>query len=270
MLDISLLEKTSWSSGSPETNILKDIKNPSLSEFKQRLEEKSINVYTKKELMKYLIQMETKSQLGILISMTKEKQEKILDKIWSIDKLPISTFEKMMQSENLLEASFNKDDYILKVNSITNIERIRIETEADVSSKKNEYSIIVREADTVSDALAKMNYKKIDDVWYNCVFLLWENNKFLWIFSRESLLDKPPFFKLWEVKERIFIASGEENISDENAMNIMKNYWINAIPIIDESWIFYWVLSLKFKEKNEIWTSAILQLTQLDLSLIEK
>lgn len=263
MLNISQLELTSTYSGRPEINIIKDFINPSLKEFRQNLEEKSINMFTKKELMKFLIWLETKSQLGILFSITKEKWEKILEKILSIDKLPISTFEKTMQSEDLLIESFNKEDYLNKLNSIKNIERSSLDKEWDIVSKKNEYSIIVREVNTVWDALTKMN-----DNWYNCVFLLGENNKFVWLFSKENLLDKPPFFRLRDVKERIIVASGDKNITNEDAMITMRNHWINAIPIVDESWFFYGILSLKFKEKNEIENSAVMQLTKLNLSLI--
>jgi len=265
MIDLSQLELTSWNSGRPEANILKDLWNPSLKEFRQKLEEKSINVFTKKELMKYLIQMETKSQLWTLYNITKEAQEKILEKISSIDQLPISTFEKTIQSEKLIEEWFNKEDYLNQLNSVKNIERSVLDEEWDITTKKNEYSIIVREINTVWDALAKMN-----DNWYNCVFLLGENNKFIWLFSKENLLDKPPFFRLRDVKERIIVASGDKNISDDDAIKTMKNHWINAIPIIDESWFFYGILSIKFKEKNEIENSAVMQLTKLNLSLLER
>ncbi|MDD2565966.1 MAG: CBS domain-containing protein [Candidatus Gracilibacteria bacterium] len=263
MLNISQLELTSTYSGRPEINIIKDFINPSLKEFRQKLEDKSINVFTKKELMRFMVSLETKSQLGILLNLTKELQEKILNKISLIDKLPISTFEKTMQSEDLLIESFNKEDYLTRLNSVKSIERSVPEDQGDITSKKNEYSIIVREVNTVGNALQKMN-----DNGYNCVFLLGENNKLIGLFSKENLFDKPPFFRLRDIKERLIVVSGNKDITDEDAMITMKTHGVNAIPIIDESGFFYGILSLKFKEKNEIENSAVLELTRLNLSLI--
>lgn len=264
MLQLNQLDMTSSGFGRPEAKILENIQAPWLKEFRQKLEEKSINIFTKKELMRFLIQAETKTKLWALFNITKENQDKLLEKLSQIDKLPISTFEKTMQSENLLMANFNKQDYIDQLNDIKNIERVVIEEDWDLLSRKNEYSIIVREVNTVWDALARMN-----ENWYNCVFMLWENNKFMWLFTKENLLDKPPFFRLRDVKERAVEVAWNKDISDDDAMKKMKEFWINAIPLLDSSWIFYWVLSLKFKEKTEIWSSAITQITKLNLALIQ-
>lgn len=161
----------------------------------------------------------------------------------------------------IIKSEFDREEIESYLRWISKFEREEISIKDEVYNPTREMWIIVRKKDLVSDSLDKMWDNK-----YNCVFLLDDDNKFLWIFTKHQLNEFSYSLRLEDVIEEKIDVSWNRKISNEKAGEIMSWLWINALPILDDNRNLYWVLSIKSLEKNEIKNTCMLSLTKLYLS----
>ncbi len=132
----------------------------------------------------------------------------------------------------------------------------------------------VKNADTQYDTpiTVKANNTIRDAMWiiykrdHNCVIMIDDKNKAIWIFKPKDFDNLDQFSLLWDIK-RGNLITGHKWISNEDAFNIMEEHNISSLPIIDDNWILKWILTKKNTIRNDIYSPNLDNNRQLNLAV---
>ena len=236
-----------------------------LGAIENRIERLAINAETKKILKSHLIMVESKRKLKWLIEWTQEEQGHFAEKLKKVEWEKISIFDKSEKMNDFISEEIEREEIEAFLRSIKKIEREEISAKNDLISGQRELGIIVYENNTIGEAI-----HKTEKTWYNCVFLLDKENKLIGIFTKNQLQELDSNKKISEIIKDWVIEYWEKNIWNKEAKNKMMKLWINALPILDNQGILYWVLSIKDLEKNIAENRCVLSLTELNLDFLKQ
>lgn len=121
--------------------------------------------------------------------------------------------------------------------------------------------ITVKEHHTIRDALGIIHKRA-----HNCVILVNENNKAIWIFKPQDL-EKLDQFSLLGNLPRSTLITGTIGISDEAAFDLMDSKNISSLPIVDEQGILKWILTKKNTLRNNLYKPALDTQWQLNVAV---
>jgi len=240
-----------------KANFLKAIEN--------RIEKLTLNLETKKRLKAYLILVESKRKLKWLIEWTQEEQGHFAQKLNQLENEKISIFDKSEKMSEFISGEIKREEIEAFLRSVKRTKREEISAKNDLISWERELGIIVYETNTVGEAI-----HKTEKTWYNCVFLLDKDNKLIWIFTKNQLQELDLNKKISEIVKEGTLEFWKKDITNNDAKNKMMKLWINALPILDEQGILYWVLSIKDLEKNIAENKCVLSLTELNLDFLKQ
>ncbi len=99
--------------------------------------------------------------------------------------------------------------------------------------------LTVKKDEYVRDALSIINKRA-----HKCVILVDEYKKPISIFTPSDLEKYEQFTLLWNINKN-FLITAEQNITPEEAYNLMLQKWISSLPIIDNNWVLVWILTKK-------------------------
>ncbi len=157
-------------------------------------------------------------------AVTWKRMAETLTRYWGIWVLPQDMeLEKMIEIVNFVKNANTKFDTPLTV-------------------KKNEY---------VRDALSIINKRA-----HKCVILVDEENKPLSIFTPSDLDKYEQFMLLWNINKSRLIT-WNENITPEEAYNLMLQKWISALPIVNSNWNLIWILTKKDAVRRWLYTPTL-------------
>lgn len=233
--------------------------------IKNKIDNLHINLETKKELKRLLILMNTKKDLKWLIEWTQEEQIVFEQKIKNVENDDTSILDKYKKIKDFMYDEVDREELEIFLKSVKKIKREYIPSTAEITSQERELEIVVYEDNTIKEAL-----DKIDKNWYNCVFLLDWNNKFLGIFTKYQLKAFNKNMKLSEISDKKITSFWKKDIKNKEAVDVMIKLWINAFPIVDDKWILFGVISIKDIKKNIEKNKCILSLTELNLDFLKK
>ena len=119
------------------------------------------------------------------------------------------------------------------------------------ASIKFDTPITVKKNNTIRDAMGII-YKRA----HQTVILIDDDWKPLNIFIPKDFNDLDQYTNIWSLKKSFLITWNEE-ITDEQAFNLMEKNWISALPIINKSWILTWVMTKKSTVRNSIYSPSL-------------
>ncbi|EKD65811.1 MAG: hypothetical protein ACD_49C00084G0006 [uncultured bacterium (gcode 4)] len=242
-----------------------------LSAIRKKIDEAHIHLDTKNLLENHLIKVENKRKLDWLIEWTQKEQWQFTDKLNKVKEEKTSIFNKLNKVDDLISEEINREEIETFLRSVKEIEiekvdeKERIRKFNELSSQVKELGIIVYETNTVGEAI-----HKTEKTGYNCVFLLDKDNKLIWIFTKNQLQELDSNKKISEIVKDGTLEFWKKDITNNDAKNKMMKLWINALPILDEQGILYWVLSIKDLEKNIAENKCVLSLTELNLDFLKQ
>lgn len=121
--------------------------------------------------------------------------------------------------------------------------------------------LTVKKDDYVRDALSIINKRS-----HNCVILIDEENKPISIFTPSDLAKYEQFTLLWNINKH-HLVTWEEDISPEEAFNLMHQKWISALPIINKPWKLIWILTKKDAVRKWLYTPTLDKNWKLDICI---
>lgn len=242
-----------------------------LEAIENKIERLTINAETKKILKSHLIMVESKRKLKWLIEWTQEEQGHFDEKLNKVEWEKISIFDKSEKMNEFISEEIKREEIEAFLRSVKKIEikkvseKERIKKFNELSSQEKELGIIVYENNTIAQAI-----HKTEKTWYNCVFLLDKENKLIGIFTKNQLQELGPSQKISEIIKDGIVEFWNKDIKSTEAKNKMMKLWVNALPILDNQGILYWVLSIKDLEKNIVENRCVLSLTELNLDFLKQ
>lgn len=146
-----------------------------------------------------------------------------------------------------------QDMELSKMIEIVNFIKSRnINFDTPLTVNKNEY---------VRDALSIINKRA-----HKCIILVDEQNKPLSIFTPSDLEKYEQFTLIWNINKN-FLITAQENISAEEAYNIMHQKWISSLPIVDNEWKLVWILTKKDAVRKWLYTPNLDKNWKLNVSV---
>lgn len=236
-----------------------------LSAIKRKIDEARIHLDTRNILETHLTRVESKRKLKWLIEWTQEEQGHFAKKLNKLGWEKISIFDKSEKMNEFISEEIKREEIEAFLRSVKRMEREEISAKNDLISGQRELGIIVYENNTIAEAI-----HKTEKTWYNCVFLLDKENKLIGIFTKNQLQELDPAKKISEIIKDGIVEFWNKNIKNTEAKNKMMRLWINALPILDNQGILYWVLSIKDLEKNIAENRCVLSLTELNLDFLKQ
>lgn len=119
------------------------------------------------------------------------------------------------------------------------------------ASTKFDTPITVKKSHTIRDAMWII-YKRA----HHTVIMVDDENKPLNIFVPKDFNDQDQYTQLGNIKKS-FLITWDENISDEEAYDIMDKNWISSLPIINKSDVLIGILTKKSTIRNSIYSPAL-------------
>lgn len=135
----------------------------------------------------------------------------------------------------------------------------RIIKEIKNSSIKFDTPITVKLNNTVRDALGII-FKRS----HHAVILVDDENRPINIFTPKNFNDVDQYTQLWNLKKS-FLITWNEDITDEEAFDIMDKKWISSLPIINKTWVLLGILTKKQTVRNSIYSQTLDNNWKLDL-----
>lgn len=111
--------------------------------------------------------------------------------------------------------------------------------------------LTVNKHEYVRDALSIINKRA-----HKCVILVDEENKPLSIFTPSDLDKYEQFMLLWNINKSRLITWNED-ITPEEAYNVMHQKWISALPIVNSNWKLVWILTKKDAVRRWLYTPTL-------------
>lgn len=121
--------------------------------------------------------------------------------------------------------------------------------------------ITVDEKNTVRDALWIIHKRS-----HNCVILVDKSHKPISIFKPQDMKDVDQYSLLKDLSKN-FLISWDENITDEQAFNLMEKNSISSLPIVNKKWILIWILTKENVIRNSIYSPALDKKGKLNVSI---
>ncbi|EKE29190.1 MAG: IMP dehydrogenase family protein [uncultured bacterium (gcode 4)] len=135
----------------------------------------------------------------------------------------------------------------------------RIVTEIKWASIKFDTPVTVKSHHTIRDALWII-YKRS----HNAVIMTDDDNRPTGIFTLKDFNDLDQYTQLWSLKKS-FLITWTEDITDEEAFDLMEDKWISSLPIVCENWKLLWILTKKQTVRNSIYKPTLDNNWRLDL-----
>jgi len=129
------------------------------------------------------------------------------------------------------------------------------------ANPKYDTPITVKLNNTIRDAMWIIHKRNHD-----CVVMIDDNFKAIWIFKTKDLENIDQFSLLWNIKRWQLIIWAEW-ISNEDAFNLMDEKNISSLPIVDKNWILKWILTKKNTIRNSIYSPNLDKNWQLNLAV---
>lgn len=126
---------------------------------------------------------------------------------------------------------------------------------------KFDTSLTVKESNNIREALWIINKRA-----HNCVIMVDSDNKPISIFTPSDLEKYEQYTLLGNISKRHLILAWE-NISDEEAFNLMTENWISSLPIVNDRWILIWTLTKKNTIRNSIYSPTLDANWKLNLAI---
>ena len=101
---------------------------------------------------------------------------------------------------------------------------------------------------------------------HNCVIMIDDKDKAIWIFKPKDFESLDQFSLLWDIKKPHLITWNIW-ISNEAAFSIMEKHNISSLPIIDDNWVLKWILTKKNTIRNDIYSPNLDNNGQLNLAV---
>lgn len=127
----------------------------------------------------------------------------------------------------------------------------RIITTIKSSSLKFDTPITINKHHTIRDAMWIIHKRA-----HHAIILVDENNKPISIFTPKDFNDIDQFTHIGNLKKS-FLITAQEDISDEEAFNLMEKNGISSLPIINKNWELIWILTKKWAVRNSIYSPAV-------------
>ncbi|MDD2870828.1 MAG: GuaB1 family IMP dehydrogenase-related protein [Candidatus Gracilibacteria bacterium] len=122
--------------------------------------------------------------------------------------------------------------------------------------------LTVNENNNIRDAIGIINKRSSQTV-----IMVDANNEPISIFKEQDLIDKDEYTKLKDLVKSRKLIVGNENISDEEAFNIMEDNGISSLPIVNHIGQLVGVLSKNDSVRNEIYSPSLNKNGQLDIAV---
>jgi IMP dehydrogenase len=119
------------------------------------------------------------------------------------------------------------------------------------ANPKYDTPITVKTNNTIRDAMWIITKRD-----HNCVVMVDDDFKAIWIFTPKDFADLDQFSLLWDIK-KWQLVTWEVWISNEDAFNIMDEKNISSLPIVDKNWILKWILTKKNTIRNSIYKPTL-------------
>lgn len=119
--------------------------------------------------------------------------------------------------------------------------------------------ITIKEKNTIRDALGLIKKRS-----HNCVILINNKNKPIWIFNSNDFKWYDQYTYLWEIKNKKLI-SAKIPISAEKSFEIMEKNGISSLPIVDKNWILKWIMTKSNAIRNWIYKPSLDKNWKLDV-----
>ena len=119
------------------------------------------------------------------------------------------------------------------------------------ANSKYDTPITVKSDNTIRDAMWIIHKRD-----HNCVVMVDDNFKAIWIFTPKDFEDLDQFSLLWNIKKGQLVT-WEVWISNEDAFNIMDKKNISSLPIVDKNWILKGILTKKNTIRNSIYRPSL-------------
>lgn len=142
-------------------------------------------------------------------------------------------------------------DRMLNIINYVHISDLRLDTPLTVNENNN-----------IRDAIWIINKRSSQTV-----IMVDANNEPISIFKEQDLIDKDEYTKLKDLVKSRKLIVWNENISDEEAFNIMEDNGISSLPIVNHIWQLVWVLSKNDSVRNEIYSPSLNKNWQLDIAV---
>jgi len=113
----------------------------------------------------------------------------------------------------------------------------------------------------VRDALSIINKRA-----HKCVITVDEKNHPLAIFTPSDLEKYEQFTRLWNISKK-FLITWNEDITAENAYNLMIENGISSLPIINSTWELIWVFTKKNAVRSSLYTPTLDHNGKLNLAI---
>ncbi len=111
--------------------------------------------------------------------------------------------------------------------------------------------LTVKKTDYVRDALSIINKRA-----HKCVILINEENNPIWIFTPSDLEKYEQFTLLWQISKD-FLITALEDISSEEAYNLMIKNGISSLPIVNNENKLIWIFTKKDAVRSGIYTPSL-------------
>lgn len=127
------------------------------------------------------------------------------------------------------------------------------------ASLKLDTPITINKNHTIRDAMWIIHKRA-----HNAIILVDDEGKPLNIFTPKDFNDMDQYTNIGCLKKS-FLITWDEDISDEEAFNLMEKYSISSLPIINKEWVLIWILTKKSTVRNSIYSPSIDQDNNLNL-----
>ncbi|MDP2090643.1 MAG: GuaB1 family IMP dehydrogenase-related protein [Candidatus Gracilibacteria bacterium] len=122
--------------------------------------------------------------------------------------------------------------------------------------------LTVNENNNIRDAIGIINKRS-----YQTVIMVDVLNIPISIFKEQDLIDKDEYTKLKDLVKSRKLITGNENISDEEAFNIMEDNGISSLPIVNSDGELIGILSKNDTVRNDIYSPSLNKNGQLDVAV---
>lgn len=129
------------------------------------------------------------------------------------------------------------------------------------ANPKYDTPITVQKDNTIRDAMWIIHKRD-----HNCVVMINDKNKAIWIFKPKDLENMDQFSLLWNIK-RWELITGPEWISNQEAFELMDKNNISSLPIVDKNGKLKWILTKKNTIRNDIYSPTLDKNWQLNLAV---
>jgi len=137
----------------------------------------------------------------------------------------------------------------------------KIITKIKSANVKFDTALTMKVDNTVRDALWIINKRAHD-----CVVMIDDDNKPISLFKTKDLIDVDQFANLWELKKSSLITWNDD-ITNEEAFNLMDNNLFSSLPIIDKNGKLVWILTKKNTIRNAIYKPTLDKNYKLDVAV---